>query len=97
MKVLFLGWCRDGTHDKVWGIALYQQGSWEHGVHTYATFWGRRGKKLQKKLVQMDLYDAMKLIHQKVGKGYREYAPEEASKIYESFPKDIFKVALTVK
>lgn len=96
MKVLWLGWCHEDNHDKVWGIALYQEGP-SYSLNTYATFWGRRGKKLQKKLVQMDHYDAMKLIHQKVGKGYQAYPPEEAAKIYEHLPKEIFKVALTVK
>lgn len=96
MEIKFIGWCNEGKHDKVWGIALFGRG--EHSFSdTYATFWGRRGKKLQKKLVELSSDGALKLINSKRKKGYVEFSHDEVNEIYESFSKDIFKVALSVK
>lgn len=98
MEIKFIGWCRneEQNNDKVWGIALYGRGE-DDFTKTYATFWGRRGKKLQKKLVEMDSYAAVKLIASKRKKGYVEFPADEADEIYENFSKDIFMVALSVK
>lgn len=98
MQILFIGWCCDDTknHDKVWGIALYGRGETDY-TKSYATFWGRRSKKLQKKLVEMSPYEAEKLISSKRKKGYVSFPADEVNEIYESFSKDIFKIALSVK
>lgn len=98
MEIKYIGWCRNEkqNNDKVWGIALYGRGESDL-TNTYATFWGRRGKKLQKKLVDMDSYAAEKLIASKRKKGYVEFFADEADEIYANFSKDIFKVALSVK
>lgn len=98
MEIKFIGWCRNEcqNNDKVWGIALYGRGETDW-TKSYATFWGRRGKKLQKKLVNLEAHEALKLIDSKLKKGYVEFPADEVNEIYESFSKDIFMVALSVK
>lgn len=98
MEIKFIGWCRNErqNNDKVWGIALHGRGE-SSITSNYATFWGRRGKKLQKKLVEMNEYEAEKLIASKRKKGYIQFAADEADEIYDNFSKDIFMVALSVK
>jgi predicted DNA-binding WGR domain protein len=95
MKVLFLGWCKEGSHDKVWGVALHSEAT--RITNNYLFFWGRRGKKLQYKAKEISRYDVSLLIAQKTNKGYREFEPEEAAEIHASLPKDIFKLALRAK
>lgn len=109
MKVKFIGWCKDpkSNHDKVWGVALYhenperqeeiQKWGWSNKPDTYAVFWGRRGKKLQKQLKDLSLPELRALISSKKHKGYVEVPYDELESVYESFKKDLFKVALSVK
>jgi len=92
MDIKFIGWCADSVenHDKVWGII-------KRGDYEYAMFWGRRGKKLQTKIKDnFDHYDVHKLIQSKIKKGYVEVPKDEVEECYESFRKDLFKLALKV-
>ena len=96
MEIKFIGWCHQGIHDKLWGIALYGRGKYLH-TDLYASFWGRRGKKLQKKLVDLTPSQLYHLISSKQNKGYIEVAKNDVNEVYDNFSKDIFKVALSVK
>lgn len=98
MKVLWIGWCNDpiDNHDKVWGIALKSDHSFYGRPNEYATFWGRRGKKLQKKVVTMTPYEASRLIGTKQNKGYVPVPESEVNSVYDRFAKDLFKIALSV-
>jgi len=91
MEIEYIGWCHQPTrnHDKVWGIA-------KHG-HQYVSFWGRRGKKLQKKVKPMSQFDVSKLIRQKRGKGYIEVNPDKVDEVYERFGVDLFMVSMTAE
>jgi predicted DNA-binding WGR domain protein len=91
MDIKFIGWCKDAdeNHDKVWGIIRRSE-------YEYAMFWGRRGKKLQTKIKEMDNYAAGALIRSKRNKGYVEVPKDEVNACYESFGKDLFKLALKV-
>ena len=60
MKFVHIGWCKEGIHDKVWGIILLAEDvqvspAWPFKTNKYVTFWGRRGSKLQTKLVTLKL------------------------------------------
>ncbi len=102
MKIEFIGWCNDpiDNHDKVWGIALVSKGNFYENIrepnkpNTYVTFWGRRGKKLQQKNVNMWQSEAQTLINSKLKKGYLQVPEEEVNEVYERFQKDLFKIAL---
>lgn len=59
----FIGWCKDGLHDKVW-TSFTVNGS-------YYCAWGRRGAKLQFKKHSYS-WDLTKLEDQKRNKGYKE-------------------------
>ena len=67
----FIGWCKEGVHDKVWGVI--DLGDALKGQRL--TFWGRRGKKLSTNLA---FYDRAlcKLIDDKQDKkNYKEIDP----------------------
>ena len=94
----FIGWCHDPqeNHDKVWG-AIYldpdPSDSWLRAGRVL-TFWGRRGKKLQTKVVKND-HDLMKLIRTKTGnKGYIEVDVNKLESVYPEFYDDIAKTAM---
>lgn len=96
MDIEFIGWCYKGKHDKVWGIGLHGRGT-SPNTNTYATFWGRRSKKLQKKLVELTPTALYNLIQSKLKKGYIEIPKDEVNEVYDRFAKDLFVVALSVK
>ena len=57
IKYHFIGWCREGGHDKVWGIIQLTEkdniapNGWAMWAENdYVTVWGRRGKTLQTKI-----------------------------------------------
>lgn len=89
MDIQFLGWCREGKSDKVWGIVKKDEG-------LYVTFWGRRGAKLQKKLIEMHMWDADKLIRSKVNKGYLKVEKDDMEMVHDSLRKHIFKIGLSI-
>jgi len=82
----FIGWCKEGTSDKVWG-AIQLEG------RRAVTFWGRRGKALQTKLVNDD-WDLSKLVDQKRRKGYCEVNRTGLDRVYPGFQEDLEKTAV---
>ncbi len=89
MDIQFLGWCKNEKSDKVWGIVKKDDG-------LYVTFWGRRGAKLQKKMIEMDSYDTNKLIQSKVKKGYLEIPKDDMEEVHDSLRKHVFKIGLSI-
>ena len=46
MKFEHIGWCKDGIHDKVWGLILIAENvplseAWPFLTNKYLLFWGR--------------------------------------------------------
>lgn len=98
MKYIHIGWCKEGKHDKVWGIILLAEDvnvseSWTFKTNKYVTFWGRRGAKLQTKLVNGTSYDADQMFHKKRMKGYEEIHKDELNDVYPEFQTDLEKTA----
>ena len=89
MDITYLGWCREGTSDKVWGIVKKDE-------YLHVTFWGRRGAKLQKKAIELDSYEAQKLIRSKQKKGYVEIPKEDMEMVHDSLRKHVFKIGLSI-
>jgi predicted DNA-binding WGR domain protein len=89
MDIMYLGWCREGTSDKVWGIVKKDE-------YLHLTFWGRRGAKLQKKLSDMDSHEANTLIRSKQKKGYVEIPKDDMEMVHDSLRKHIFKIGLSI-
>lgn len=95
MKYHFIGWLRDDleNHDKVWGvIELYHNN--HTGYNKYATFWGRRGKKLQTKISEEYQWDIDKLISKKTTKGYIKIDQSKLDQVYPEFERDLSKTAV---
>ncbi len=89
MDIQYLGWCRNEKSDKVWGIV-------KKSDNLYVTFWGRRGAKLQKKMIDMDRWEADKLIRSKEKKGYLEVQKDDMEMVHDSLRKHVFKIGLSI-
>lgn len=88
MKISYVGWCKEGNHDKVWCAICINDNS------KYAIFWGRRGAKLQSKIVNMDNSSIEKKFYSKLNKGYTKIAIKNLETIYPEFQKDLEKTAI---
>ena len=98
MKYVHIGWCQEDKHDKVWGIILLAEDvnvsdAWAFKTNKYVTFWGRRGAKLQTKLVTGSSYDADQMFHKKRRKGYEEIPEWRLDEVYPEFKSDLEKTA----
>jgi len=76
MKYQFIGWCKEGRHDKVWiCIRLSEYGQSPAGKGVWGkslTLWGRRGGRLRSKIVDDD-YNLERVIQKKQDHGgYRK-------------------------
>jgi predicted DNA-binding WGR domain protein len=98
MKYLHVGWCRTGTHDKVWGVICVAEDvrisdAWPYNGNKYVTFWGRRGTKLQTKMVNGRDWEMDDLFRKKKKNGYREIDPQHLNTVYPEFEQDLEKTA----
>ena len=96
MKYKYIGWCKDETAnaDKVWGaICLREPTASYRGDGKYVTFWGRRGKKLQTKIVEGSLWDVHQPFLKKLDKGYKEIQVHQLDEVYPEFQQDLEKTA----
>jgi hypothetical protein len=93
MKYEHIGWCREGTADKVWGIILLQQSS-NGRSNQYVSFWGRRGSRLQTKLFQATAWQADDMFEKKQSRGYRSVDIAELGTVYPEFQQDLEKTAV---
>lgn len=110
MEYVFIGWCKEDNHDKVWGIIKTYETPPDasqvrrHGNMNEAfAFWGRRGKKLQTKTMQypsVGVYDhggdweLEKLILSKLKKGYIEVDKSKLDQVYPEFQNDLEATAI---
>lgn len=86
MKIEHIGWCQEDKHDKVWGIIRL------HDLDC-VTFWGRRGAKLQTKIVKVSRWEAEDMFRKKQYKGYNRIEEYELDEVYPEFQKDLEKTA----
>jgi len=97
MKYRYIGWCKDEktNSDKVWGAIELQAPTTSYDVDgKYVTFWGRRGAKLQTKIVEGSLWDVHKPFLKKLDKGYEEIQEHQLDEVYPGFEKDLQKTAV---
>ena len=102
MEYKWIGWMQEGNSDKVWGViqlieAIHPVDSWKTGTlpsqGKYCTFWGRRGKKLQTKIVEGSNYEINKMICKKTEKGYEGVDMARLNEVYPEFEADLKKTA----
>lgn len=86
----YIGWYQDLDSDKVWVCIRLSDPS-----HTgkYLTVWGRRGKKLQSKIIECSAPDAHRLVMTKAQKGYKRVDKTELDQVYPEFQQDLEKTA----
>lgn len=92
MKYKFIGWCREGTSDKVWGVIPLKEDL--QAINTYVIFWGRRGNKLQTKILRDSSWGIMDKIDSKKTRGYIEVDTTRLSELYPEFESDLSKTAM---
>lgn len=92
MKYIHIGWCKEGNHDKVWGAICLSD---EHyfGNNKYVTFWGRRGAKLQTKIVEANSWTISEMFRKKTNKGYKEVDKDLLDEVYPEFQTDLERTA----
>ena len=91
----FIGWCRDEeeNHDKVWGAIKLKNGDSRWHDNSFVTFWGRRGKKLQTKMVTESACNMDKVFYKKRDKGYSLVDIKRLNEVYPEFEDDLSKTA----
>jgi len=102
-EFVHIGWCREGTADKVWGVILIQENPEYKGMYEsmrpyldnkYVSFWGRRGRALQTKILNMAGYEVDQLFAAKLSKGYRRVDLNQLNAVYPEFEQDLKDTAL---
>lgn len=100
-KILFVGWIKNPTSDKIWGIISINENE------KYYTFWGRRGSKLRfneetyPKLVNNNFRSRnaplispgfkypQYFIQEKMKKGYKDYT-NKIHDLHDNFKNYLF-------
>ena len=93
MRYAYIGWCKEGASDKVWGAICLQESESYYTSGKYVTFWGRRGAKLQTKIVQGTERAIGEMFRKKTNKGYKEVNRNELDEVYPEFQQDLEKTA----
>lgn len=98
LEYQFIGWNRnDVTNtDKIWVCINLTPGTNWAWPHKYLTVWGRRGARLQHKVVECTGREMGKLIDSKWNKGYRTVTTEQLDQLYPEFESDLEKTAAWV-
>jgi predicted DNA-binding WGR domain protein len=93
IKYEFIGWCRDEVknQDKVWVCIQLPGGEWYN--KKFLTVWGRRGKRLQSKLIETSIAEMDRLARSKDSKGYREIPENKLHEVYPEFEQDLERTA----
>jgi len=94
MDYKFIGWCKEGTSDKVWGIIPLQEHTILHIPGKYVIFWGRRGHKLQTKIVEDSAWGISDKIDSKRDRGYIGVDTTRLNELYPEFENDLSKTAM---
>lgn len=93
MRYEYIGWCKEGAHDKVWGIICLTEDD-NYVLGKYVSFWGRRGAKLQTKTFEATDYDVYRMYQKKEDKGYKKIEEHELDNVYPEFQSDLEKTAV---
>jgi hypothetical protein len=93
MRYARIGWCCEGNHDKVWGAICLQEPEHYYTSGKYVTFWGRRGAKLQTKIVECTEFKISEMFQKKANKGYEPVFKQDLDEVYPEFQQDLEKTA----
>jgi len=95
MNYHWIGHCKEGTSDKIWGLICLNDNDHEAvnnpwTGYDYVAFWGRRGKKLQTKVHKsIGFYQADKLCDKKLDNGYITINTTRLEEVYPEFEQDL--------
>lgn len=92
IKYRFIGWCKEGRHDKVWiAMQLSEYDIDKHSNGKVLTLWGRRGGKLRSKIVEDDQHLYHLIIQKRDRGGYDQISTEHLAKVHPEFKADLEK------
>ena len=95
MKYVHIGWCREGNSDKVWGAICLREPEYSYSDGRYVTFWGRRGAKLQTKILEdKNSWELQEMFQKKLNKGYQSVSKSRLDEVYPGFEQDLEKTAV---
>jgi predicted DNA-binding WGR domain protein len=109
VKYIFIGWCKQDNHDKVWGIIQLTDktnpnSNWiDWTENDFVTVWGRRGKALQTKIHKdTTSYAMLQLAQKKQHKSkpeecYKEVDKTKLDEVYPEFEQDLKETAFWSK
>jgi hypothetical protein len=92
MNYHWIGHCKEGNSDKVWGLIRLtdRAGGNRYWADSYVAVWGRRGKKLQTKVHEsISAWEADKLCSKKQVRGYNTINPTRLDDVYPEFENDL--------
>lgn len=95
MNYHWIGHCKEGNSDKIWGMICLNGNGHEAAnnpwtSYKYVSFWGRRGKKLQTKTYEyLTHYEANKLCDKKQDNGYNTINTTRLDEVYPEFEQDL--------
>ena len=93
MKYAYIGWCKEGKHDKVYVVIELSDYNYFGKNGKILCIWGRRGGKLSSKMLTSDKSETEDLINSKKKKGYTTiFSENDLEKIYPEFKSDLEKV-----
>ena len=81
LTVHWIGWCKEGTSDKVWGFCSTD------GESQVYVFWGRRDRALSFK--KSTVWESYSLSSKKRDKGYRPVTESELREVWNTFDDDL--------
>lgn len=92
IRYRFIGWCKEGKHDKVWIAMQLSEYDLDHDKEgKVLTLWGRRGSKLRSKIVEDD-HHLYQLIKKKRDRGgYEQISTEHLANVHPEFKADLEK------
>lgn len=93
MRYAHIGWCKEGNHDKVWGAICLQEPEHWYTSGKYVTFWGRRGAKLQTKILECTEFKISEMFRKKTNNGYTPVYKQDLDEVYPEFQQDLEKTA----
>lgn len=86
MKYYWIGWCKQGNHDKVW-VMIHLEGTGKS-----VSLWGRRSKKLHYKIYEnLRWFEIDRLVNSKINKGYEKIDYDLLHNVYPEFEQDLQK------
>ncbi len=83
----WIGWCKEGTSDKVWGFCSTNAIDDSIGTSQVYVFWGRRARALSFK--KATVWESYSLSSKKRDRGYQPVTEAQLREVWTTFDDDL--------